>query len=97
MLLLAIAIFLLASTLAMVTLLFLMKTAELSAAVSENTAAVNGLSASVDAAIAVLINAGQPSTPDADIVPLIAAIEANTQTAVNTKAKLDAALTPPTP
>lgn len=96
MILLSISIFLLASTMALVTLLLLMKTSELSDAVSLNTAAANGLASSIDTAVAVLINAGQPSTPDADIVPLIVAIDANTQTAVNAKAKLDAALTPPT-
>ena len=94
MLLLSIALFLLASTLALLTLLFLMKSAELSKATSDLTTATNGLAASVDAAVAVLINQGQPSTPDADIVPLIAAIEANTGTLANAKAKLDAALNP---
>jgi hypothetical protein len=96
MILFSIAIFWLAGAIGTATVILAMKATELADAVSRNTAAVNGLASSVDAAVAVLINVGAV-TPDADIVPLIAAIDANTQTAVNAKAKLDAALAPPTP
>jgi hypothetical protein len=96
MILFSIASFWLAVAIGTATVILAMKTTELADAVSRNTAAVNGLASSVDAAVAVLINVGAV-TPDADIVPLIAAIDANTQTAVNAKAKLDAALAPPTP
>jgi len=96
MLLLALSIFLLAIVLVVITNQIVMKTSELSKAVSDNTTATNGLAASVDAAVAVLVNAGQPSTPDADIVPLIDAINNNTTALANAKAKLDAAVNPAT-
>lgn len=95
MILLSIAVFVLAIATVAGTVFLSMKTAELSDAVSRNTAAVNGLATSVDSAVAVLINLGVPSTPDADIVPLIAAIDSNTQTAINARAKIEAALNPP--
>lgn len=97
MITLAIALFVLASTMAFFTLLLLMKTSELIAAVTDLANATTGLATSVDAAVAILINQGQPSTPDADIVPLITAIEVETERVKNLNAKLVAATTPPQP
>ncbi len=88
----AIAIFLLALAVVVGVYLFAMKTTELTTAVTNLTTATNGLSDSVDRAVTALGNQGQPSTPDADIVPLIAAIDVQTQAVLNAKAKLDTAL-----
>lgn len=97
MTLLALSIFLLASALAAITILLLMKTNELTNAVANLTTATAQLTTSVDLAIALLQNQGQPSTPDADIVPLITSIETSNAVLTNLKAKLDAAVTPPQP
>lgn len=72
-----------------------MKTLELQSAVSALASQVSGLKSSVDAAVALLINQA-PSTPDADIVPLLGAITDATSTLAEAKSKLDAATAPPT-
>jgi uncharacterized protein YoxC len=101
MILLALAIVFLACVLIWSTLTALdeldMKTLELTAAIDGLRNATTELSASVNKAVAVLMEQGQPSTPDNDIVPLIEAIGTLADSATNLKAKLDAALTPPQP
>lgn len=92
MLMLAISVFVLAIAVVAGTFFVAMKTAELTASVNALAAATSLLSSSVDAAVAALGNAGQPSTPDSDIVPLIAQLDQDRATLDSLKAKLDAAL-----
>jgi hypothetical protein len=92
----AVSIALLAIAVTLGVYLFAMKTTELTTAINNLTTATTGLSDSVDKAVTALGNQGAPSTPDSDIVPLITAIDARTTEINAAKARLDAALNPPT-
>jgi len=92
----AISIALLAIAVTLGVYLFGMKTTELTTAISNLTTATTGLNESVDKAVTALNNQGAPTTPDSDIVPLIAVIDLRTTEINAAKARLDAALNPPT-
>lgn len=75
------------------TLVQLMKTAELNASVAGLSASVTTLSASVDAAVVLLGNLTDV-TPDGDVVAAITAIDTQTSALNAANAKLVAVLAP---
>lgn len=93
---LAIGFFVLAFAVLLFTVVLIMKTTELSAAINNLSAATLALATAVDKAADALTNQGANTTPDADIVPLIGAVESITSTLSAATSKLAAATPPPT-